>query len=161
MSAAIFCGSRYWAMGHDDDANAEHALLVHVVQQFVEAGSGKADAPIVIHGAAPGADALAGRVARAAGANVVAMPAQWRKLSRAGGPARNREMLNVLLALGNCGHAIEVHAFPKAEARGTRNMIELALDAGVSTYLHSFGEQGESRTELIRWAVKATATEDT
>lgn len=51
------------------------------------------DGAVVIHGAAPGADALAGELARARGLTVEVYPADWRRHSRSAGPIRNRQML--------------------------------------------------------------------
>lgn len=49
---------------------------------------------IVVHGAAPGADNIAGYVAAALGFQVRPYPAQWQLHGKAAGPIRNQEMLD-------------------------------------------------------------------
>jgi hypothetical protein len=85
---------------------------------------------VVIHGAARGADRLAGEVAAALGLTVIACPADWKKFGRAAGLVRNRSML--------AEHKPDlVLAFHPAldKARGTRHMVELACKAGVPVRL--------------------------
>jgi predicted Fe-Mo cluster-binding NifX family protein len=76
---------------------------------------------IVIHGAAPGADAWSGYVAGTLGLTVEVHPANWAKHGRAAGPIRNQEMLDSGVDL--------VIAFPGG--RGTEDMIKRAERAGV------------------------------
>ncbi len=71
----------------------------------------------VVHGNAIGADRLAGATALALGCTVIAVPANWWKYPKAGGPIRNQRMLdqfepNVVLAFSG--------------GKGTANMVELA-----------------------------------
>ncbi len=77
----------------------------------------------VIHGAAPGADTLAGEWATSRGIPVVAFPADWKGQGRAAGPIRNKRMLDE-------GRPDLVIAMPGG--RGTANMISQAEKAGVA-----------------------------
>jgi len=77
---------------------------------------------VVIHGAAPGADTLAGRWAELRRVPVEAFPADWEKHGRAAGPIRNAPMLAE-------GKPDLVVAFPGG--RGTANMCKQARAAGV------------------------------
>jgi predicted Rossmann-fold nucleotide-binding protein len=78
----------------------------------------------IIHGAAKGADSLAGQWARKNGIRETAVPANWYpngKLDRSAGPKRNREML----AMKPDG----VVAFPGGS--GTADMARIAEEAGI------------------------------
>jgi hypothetical protein len=77
---------------------------------------------VIIHGAAPGADTLAGQWAHDRGIPVEAFPADWEKHGRAAGPIRNQQMLAE-------GKPDLVVAFPGH--RGTANMVRQAREAGV------------------------------
>jgi len=81
---------------------------------------------ILVHGAAKGADFLAGSWARLAriraeGVEEEPHPADWNKHGKAAGMIRNREMLEAGAEL--------VIAFPGG--RGTANMVSIAEKAGV------------------------------
>ena len=80
------------------------------------------EASVIIHGAAPGADALAGRWAELRRVRVEAFPADWARHGRAAGPIRNARMLGE-------GQPDVVVAFPGG--RGTANMVKQARAAGV------------------------------
>lgn len=71
----------------------------------------------LIHGAARGADRLAGIWAKSRGLEVIEVPAEWDRYGRAAGPIRNNEMLK---------HSPDlVVAFPGGV--GTAHMIKLSL----------------------------------
>lgn len=76
---------------------------------------------LLIHGAAKGADSLAGRWAREVGVQEVICPANWTKLGKRAGYVRNAAMLhlqpNVVLAFSG--------------GKGTDMMKKLAREAGV------------------------------
>jgi hypothetical protein len=76
----------------------------------------------VIHGAAKGADSIAGKIAAELGIAIDAFPANWKKYGRAAGPIRNQQMIDE-------GKPDLVVAFPGGA--GTANMIRLAERAGV------------------------------
>lgn len=89
------------------------------------------DAITVIHGAARGADTLAGEEATRVGFIVEAYPADWDKYSRAAGPIRNRQMLDTGITWCAGFHA------NLASSKGTRHMIQLALSRDVPTKLYN------------------------
>ena len=62
----------------------------------------------------------------------VPMPAQWKTRGKSAGPDRNTEMLNVLLALRECGYDVEVLAFVLPSSRGTWDMVRKAQAAGLA-----------------------------
>lgn len=71
----------------------------------------------LIHGAARGADRLAGMWAKSRGLKVIEVPAEWDRYGRAAGPIRNNEMLK---------HSPDlVVAFPGGA--GTAHMTKLCL----------------------------------
>ncbi len=76
----------------------------------------------LIHGAARGADSMAGQYGAEMGLKVQAFPADWATHGRAAGPIRNRQMLVE-------GKPDLVIAF--AGGRGTANMMVQAREAGV------------------------------
>ncbi len=87
---------------------------------------------VVIHGAARGADRIAGELAEQLGIPVLKFPAEWTKYGRAAGPIRNRQMLKE-------GKPDQVLAFHDniAESKGTADMITAAREAGVFARLVS------------------------
>lgn len=91
--------------------------------------------PILIHGAASGADEMAADYANGSGWMVIGMPAQWDRDGSSAGPKRNAEMLRVLVALGQCGYRIAVEAFPVIGSKGTRDMIDRAKSAALEVYI--------------------------
>ena len=86
------------------------------------------EAPItcVIHGAAKGADTLAGQWANANPIEEIACPADWKQHGRAAGPIRNKFMLEE--------HQPDlVVAF--SGGRGTANMVGLAEKSGTKVLI--------------------------
>lgn len=78
----------------------------------------------IIHGAARGADALAGRFGRERNIPQNAFPAQWVKHGRSAGPLRNIQMVVE-------GKPSLVVAFPTSGSRGTLHCIETARKHGI------------------------------
>ena len=76
---------------------------------------------VLIHGAASGADTLAGNWAARHDIQVVACPADWKRYGRAGGPMRNREMLELSPDI--------LVAFPGG--KGTADMVSAAEQKGI------------------------------
>lgn len=91
----------------------------------------------IISGNAPGADRLGERYARKCGYGLKIFPAQWSAYGKMAGPMRNRQMLS---------YATEgipvVIAFWDGVSRGTRNMIDIALDANALVYLYQIPTGG-------------------
>jgi hypothetical protein len=76
----------------------------------------------VVHGAARGADRMAGEWARNMALDEIAVPADWNANGKAAGPIRNQKMLDD-------HHPKFVVAFPGG--RGTADMIARARKAGI------------------------------
>lgn len=86
---------------------------------------------LVVHGASRGADSIADRVALALKIHVEAHAAEWERLGKGAGPARNQRMLDRLLALRVEGWTISATTFPLPGSRGTWNMVRRLRWAGV------------------------------
>lgn len=99
----LVCGSRLWT-----DRLAVKAQLSAL-------GTGP---HTIIHGAAAGADKIAGDVAREYGWTVEEFPAQWSRYGKAAGMIRNREMLDTKPDV--------VLAFPLPSSIGTFGCIREA-----------------------------------
>lgn len=105
----LVCGGRTY-----DNAELLFGVLDGLRERFEDLS--------IIHGAAKGADTLAGRWASANGVSCVSFPADWKAYGRSAGPVRNGEMLSR-------GKPDLVLAFPGG--RGTENMIAQATAGGV------------------------------
>lgn len=103
-----------------------------VIGGLLEWVEGHNDRLVVIHGAAPGADAMAGTWDGVVGVEVVPFPADWGRFGKGAGPIRNQQMLDE-------GHPEVVVAFHDdlAGAKGTKDMVTRALTAGLPVYLVS------------------------
>lgn len=111
----LVCGSRSWS-----DYDAIYRALRDLVDergQFV-----------VIHGAARGADRLAGAAAARLGLEVIEYPAQWERYGRRAGFVRNEQMLAQAPDL--------VVAFHEGGSRGTAHTIARARAAGIEVIVH-------------------------
>ena len=76
---------------------------------------------IIIHGAAGGADSMAGRYAQENNIPCRDFPAEWRRYGKSAGYRRNQQMLDE-------GKPDLVVAFPGG--RGTQNMVEISRQQG-------------------------------
>lgn len=115
----LICGSRTWS----------DVPTVNTVLQGIHCT--RFGDPTIIHGAARGADEIAGDLARRQGWRVIEFPADWERHGKRAGYVRNTKML----AEGNPN---EVYAFvdkPLVESRGTSMMVRIAREAGVPTYV--------------------------
>lgn len=109
----LVCGGRDYA-----DQDTVFATLDHVITLFGEITG-------VIHGAAKGADSLAGQWANERKIAELKYPANWTKYGKRAGYLRNQEMLDK-------GKPDFVVAFPGG--RGTAMMVDIANKAGVSVW---------------------------
>jgi hypothetical protein len=111
----LICGDREWT-----DERPIVALLAQC-----EPGT------VVIHGAARGADSIAGRVAKEFGLEVEPYPADWTVHGKAAGPIRNSQMLTE-------GRPTEVHAFHTdiTRSKGTKDMVTKASRVGLPVTVH-------------------------
>lgn len=113
----LVCGSRNWGDGK------------RIATRLDELGPGTT----IIHGAARGADRIAGAVATSLGYTVQEFPADWRGKGKAAGVIRNLEMLDQKPDL--------VLAFQRAGSTGTQHTIDEARRRGIPV-------------EVIRWETR-------
>lgn len=91
----------------------------------------------LIHGAAKGADSLAGTIAHNLGGYTVEpFPADWRGQGRAAGFIRNKLMLD---QRPDVVWAFKDDFDRTLKTGGTENMVKIAKAAGVPTYIVSHG----------------------
>jgi hypothetical protein len=100
---------------------------------------------LVVHGAARGADSLAGQVAKEIGIPVKEYPARWDIYGRGAGPVRNLEMYQK-------EKPDLVVAFPGGS--GTAHMVKLATNGGTEVFYPAvvtdvFGHQRLVNSPLI------------
>jgi hypothetical protein len=114
----IICGSRYWS---------DYEYIENTMKERLK------DGDIVVHGAARGADSIAGDIAEEMGLEVVRCPANWKKYGRSAGPVRNAEMLNE-----HTPDEVWAFTLDLEKSRGTKNMVELARHHGVPTEVFTY-----------------------
>lgn len=120
----LVCGGRYYGTTTTDDGykvpnRAQVAKLNSVLNEILK----EFGEILIIHGAAKGADSLAGKWASANNIEQISFPAQWDKYGKAAGFLRNTEMLEK-------GKPDLVVAF--TGGTGTAMMCKIATNAGVS-----------------------------
>ena len=81
---------------------------------------------VVIHGAARGADRIAGFLAKSRGLTVEVYPAQWEKHGKAAGPIRNQQMLTE-----GQPHLVVYFHEDIESSKGTADMVRRARKTGV------------------------------
>jgi hypothetical protein len=121
----LFCGDRNWS---DREIVRREMLALHAAWPDV----------VICHGAARGADSLAGEEAAKLGIPVTAFPADWKKYGRGAGPIRNRQMLKEFAPT----MVIALHDDLKA-SKGTKDMVTMARQALIPTVVRS--HQGETK----------------
>lgn len=114
----LVCGSRDWT---------DYGMIDRVLNGFAQ----NSPTPItVVHGAAKGADSLAGLWARNNGCTEEPHPADWRGQGKMAGPLRNKLMLDTgvdrVLAFKD-GFSLSMRH------GGTEHMVSIAIAAGVIT----------------------------
>lgn len=119
----LVCGGRKYGVlpAHwEDDTQAvkEQILLT----KYLDAIAAKCNIIRLVHGAAKGADSLAGAWSRDKGIDTKAYPAEWRKYDKAAGSIRNQQMLDE-------EEITLVIAFPGTS--GTADMKRRARAAGI------------------------------
>lgn len=110
----LVCGSRKW-----------------LNQQAIERELRKFPPGILVHGAARGADNIAGYVGKLLGWDVRPYPAHWDAYGRAAGPIRNQEMLDKEHPDSDglfIEHVLAFHREPGLGI-GTKDMVERASKA--------------------------------
>jgi YspA, cpYpsA-related SLOG family len=115
----LVCGSRTWT---------NRAIILRELATLPEHS-------IVVHGGAPGADSLAGEVARDLGFEVRVYPADWNRFSFSAGPIRNSEILAREHPDKDGVPIARVYAFArvltKAASPGTWDMTRKAIARGI------------------------------
>lgn len=116
----LVCGGR-------DYADADY------IRRFLSALNALRPIGKIIHGAARGADTLAGEIAEEMGIEVEEYPADWTRDGKAAGPIRNQVMLDT-------GRPDAVLALPGG--RGTADMVNRATKSNLLAVfdLHNFKE---------------------
>jgi hypothetical protein len=117
----LVCGDRNW-----DD----FPYLCNVLDEI----HSRETITLVIEGEARGADTMSRLWAEHHHIPVAKYPADWHTYGRAAGPIRNRQMLRE-------GHPDLVVAFHRniVESKGTRNMVEISMKAGVPVRVYDAG----------------------
>ena len=97
---------------------------------------------IIISGTASGADSLGERYAEERGYDVIRFPADWEKYGKSAGYRRNAEMAR---------NADALIAFWDGNSRGTRHMIEIAVDAKMPVRIIRFSlkQTEESKQKAV------------
>ena len=134
----LITGSRDWA-----DVVMMREVLAWAARRGMAEGG---ESVTLVHGGARGADGLAGRLAEELGWTVEVHPAEWSKLGKGAGMARNAKMVG----LG----ADVVLAFPTKSSRGTWNAVKLARAEGLPTVVvrrHVDGTQAQSFNLPAAW----------
>lgn len=125
MRRILICGDRNWT-----DRAVIRAFLEHRAEQGI----------VVVHGAARGADTIAGEEAEGLGFQVEAYPADWEKYGKKAGPIRNLQMLDT--------KPDEVWAFHDnlALSKGTAHTVREAARRGIFTMTYAHPGSSDSET---------------
>ena len=94
----------------------------------------------VVSGCARGADTLGEQWAAERGHSVKRFPADWKTHGKRAGYLRNQEMAAYLGTVSPCG----VVAFWDGESRGTKHMIDIAREAGLSVRVVNYKRQEQA-----------------
>lgn len=90
----------------------------------------RADADLIIHGGAHGADEIAEGWARDHGVHTLVCNARWDR-GLGAGPQRNKVMALMAEGLERAGHRVRVLAYPLSESKGTRGMMRECIALGL------------------------------
>lgn len=118
----LVCGSRNWDNPHP-------------IREAIKLIAGIEGNAIVIHGAAPGADRIAGAAAKALDLDVWEFPADWEKDGKAAGPARNAAMIALK------PHAVVCFSMTHPVSPGSADMCRRATEAGIPIFLRVAGRR--------------------
>ena len=114
MKKIIIAGSRDF-----NDYEFLKKKLVNLRDLFI-------DDDVIISGHARGADALGERFAKEYNIPLKLFPADWNKYGKSAGYIRNKEMAD---------NADVLVAFWDGKSRGTKNMINIAIDKGLEVHI--------------------------
>lgn len=112
----LVCGSRHWK---DED------FIDGFVASLVPKGA------VIIHGAARGADSMAGQSAERHGLECLAFPADWDRHGKRAGFLRNQQMLDEAGPTMVAAFTYDIY-----QSRGTCDMAKRALNAGLRVYIN-------------------------
>lgn len=112
MTIVLICGDRDWD-------NLE--VMVREMEKLPKNCT-------IVHGAARGADTMAGLIAESLDMTVIAFPADWKCHGRAAGPIRNRKMFDS----SDPDLVIAFHEDIET-SRGTKDMVNYARKKGCPT----------------------------
>lgn len=119
----LVCGSRNWDNPHP---------IREAIRFCVDSIEGKL---VVIHGAAPGADRIAGAAAKAKGVDVWEFPADWEKDGKAAGPKRNAAMIALK------PHVVLCFSMTHPVSPGSADTCRRATEAGIPIFLRVAGRR--------------------
>lgn len=131
----LICGDRRWAdyrcprceksLWPCPSCTTSNKGLNEAIKREIEAHGLDPEKDVIMHGAAKGADKIAGEWGDKLGFKTISFPANWDVYGRGAGPVRNKQMLNE--------HPDLVLAFHRdiALSKGTKHMIRIATEAGV------------------------------
>ena len=119
----LICGGR--------DFCDERWMEAHI-ERMVTLCESRSKEFVVVEGAARGADLLAGSTARSRKLRVVEIPADWERLGKRAGFARNELMASFLLREIRNGASGDVVAFPGG--RGTQHMRDHSRSVGLKVF---------------------------
>lgn len=116
---------------------AEYEPVTSVLDDTLREIAGSYGPPILVHGAARGADQVAHLWGSAKAIDrevawVEKFPAHWAIYGHGAGPIRNAAMAERIWPHQQAGGLVIVLAFPKGRSTGTRNMIQAAERAGIN-----------------------------
>lgn len=89
----------------------------------------------LIHGAARGADTIAGAIGVEKGWSVYSCPADWNKHGNKAGPIRNAEMVQLALRFEAEDWMVVCAAFPLPGSIGTHDCVRQARAASFQVYV--------------------------
>lgn len=116
----LVCGDRKWTN--------RKVLYAHL-----DLGERLSGFDLLIEGEYKGADTMARQWAESRGIPVEPHPADWEKHGKAAGPIRNREMLK------SKPHRVIAYHNSIATSKGTKDMVTIALKAGIPCVLVTEG----------------------
>jgi hypothetical protein len=117
----LVTGSRHW-----NKFEVVYQMLLNLKKKYAQDG----DVVLVVHGAAAGADCMAGDAADKLHLPCMSVPADWPKLGKKAGPIRNQLMLD----LTHPNLVLAFHA-DLAQSKGTKDMVGRAKRAGIEVVL--------------------------
>lgn len=85
---------------------------------------------VVVSGGARGADNIGEQWAISNGVDLIIMPANWKKYGKAAGYERNEKMIHHIMTAYRYEEPL-VLALWDGESRGTKNIIDLAMEEGI------------------------------